>query len=65
MLLGELSLEEQNDVKVRDKIFEKVVEEDGHGQALCMGVGIHLAPKRSKVTSSSSHYYEVELERLR
>ena len=60
-----MSPEEQNDVEVRDKIFEEVVGIDAHGRALCMGTGIRPAPKRSRASSSSDKNLEVEIARIR
>ncbi|KAM7468881.1 hypothetical protein LguiA_007064 [Lonicera macranthoides] len=55
--------EEQNDL--RNKIFEEVVGQDGHGWALCMGTGIRLAPKRARASSSSDKNLEVEIAQIR
>lgn len=53
--------EQQNDPKVRDQIFEDVIGRDGHGRALCRGVGI----RPPSVRSMPSHFYESEIERLK
>ncbi|KAM7519316.1 hypothetical protein LguiB_018278 [Lonicera macranthoides] len=57
--------EEQNDLEVRNKIFEDVVGQDGHGWALCMGTGIRPTPKRVRVSSSSYKNLEVEIAQIR
>ncbi|KAM7493580.1 hypothetical protein LguiB_028189 [Lonicera macranthoides] len=56
--LEDLSPEERNDMEIRDQIFTEVVGEDGHGWALCMGVGIAPCSKRSKTSLSSSQHNE-------
>ncbi|KAM7528781.1 hypothetical protein LguiB_032191 [Lonicera macranthoides] len=64
-VMAELSPNEQNDVEVRDKIFEEVVGPDGHSRALCMGTSIRPTPKRSRASSSSDKILEVEIARIR
>ncbi|KAM7528455.1 hypothetical protein LguiB_031865 [Lonicera macranthoides] len=59
--LEDYSPEEHNDLEIRNKIFEDVVGQDGHGRALCMGTGIRPTPKRSRVSSSSDKNLEVEI----
>ena len=61
--MEDYSHEEQNDLEVRNKIFEEVVGQDGHGRALCMGTGI--APKHSRASFSSYKNLEVEIARTR
>ncbi|KAM7461853.1 hypothetical protein LguiA_029974 [Lonicera macranthoides] len=56
--LEDLSPEERNDMEIRDQIFTELVGEDGHGWALCMGVGIAPRSKRSKTSLSSSQHNE-------
>ncbi|KAM7466039.1 hypothetical protein LguiB_013601 [Lonicera macranthoides] len=63
--LEDYSPEEQNDLEVRNKIFEEVVGQDWHGWALCMGTGIRPAPKRARVSSSSDKNLEVEIAQIR
>ncbi|KAM7517550.1 hypothetical protein LguiB_016591 [Lonicera macranthoides] len=63
--LEDYSPEEQNNLEVRNKIFEEVVGQDGHGWALCMGTGIRPAPKRARVSSSSDKNLEVEIAQIR
>ncbi|KAM7490934.1 hypothetical protein LguiA_033855 [Lonicera macranthoides] len=63
--LEDYSPEEQNDLEIRNKIFEEVVGQDGHGWALCMGTGIRPTPKRSRASSSSDKSIEVEIAQIR
>ncbi|KAM7486207.1 LOW QUALITY PROTEIN: hypothetical protein LguiA_002216 [Lonicera macranthoides] len=57
------SPDEQNDLEIRNKIFEEVVSQDGHGQALCMVLGQLLSTQELHLFSDKN--LEVEIAQIR